>query len=115
MPFTLPSKTKLPITLLARSRRLKTLAACVLVAFAALAAPARIAAQAPQVEQQDEFKPLSELPPQDQLPAAPLLVTAYAVVLLALFFYVLSVARRLNTVQREVQRLETDIKRTGRG
>jgi CcmD family protein len=37
------------------------------------------------------------------------------VVLLALFFYVLSVARRLNTVQREVERLELDIKRGGRG
>jgi CcmD family protein len=96
-------------------RRLKTLVVCVLVALAAVAAPARTMAQQPPIEQQDEFKPLSELPPQDQLPAAPLLVTAYAVVLLALFFYVLSVARRLNTVQREVQRLESDIKRSGRG
>ena len=66
-------------------------------------------------KQTDEFVPISQLPPQDQLPAAPLLISAYSVVLLALFFYVLSVARRLNAVQREVQRLETDVKRGGRG
>jgi CcmD family protein len=90
--------------------------ACCLLALAAATVPARLAAQSqPPQEQQDEFKPISELPPQDQLPAAPLLVSAYSVVLLALFFYVLSVARRLNTVQREVQRLETDIKRGARG
>ena len=115
MPFTLPLKIEVPMTLLAVQRRLKTLVAGLLVALATVTAPAPVAAQAPQVEQQDEFKPLSELPPQDQLPAAPLLVSAYAVVLLALFFYVLSVARRLNTVQREVQRLENDIKRGNRG
>ena len=64
---------------------------------------------------QSEFVPVDSVPLTDQLPAAPLLIGAYSVVLLALFFYVLSVARRLNTVQREVQRLETDIKRGGRG
>jgi CcmD family protein len=96
-------------------RRLKMLVACCLLMLAALAAPARLAAQTPPQEQQDEFKPLSELPPQDQLPAAPLLVSAYAVVLLAFFLYVLSVARRLTTVQKEVDRLESDIKRGGRG
>jgi cell division protein FtsL len=37
------------------------------------------------------------------------------VVLLAFFLYVLSVARRLTTVQKEVDRLESDIKRGGRG
>jgi CcmD family protein len=101
-------------------RRLKTLvrriAACCLLALLALSAPARTAAQPAQPpEQQDQFRPISELPPQDQLPAAPLLIGAYSVVLLALFFYVLSVARRLNSVQREMQRLETDVKRGGRG
>jgi CcmD family protein len=57
----------------------------------------------------DEFVPISQLPPQDQLPAAPLLVTAYAFVWLALFGYLLSVGRRLGKVQREVDRLESDI------
>ena len=65
-------------------------------------------------QQQDEFVPLEELPPQDQLPAAPLLVAAYSIVVLALFGYVISVARRLNVVQRELARLESDLKRSGR-
>ena len=43
-----------------------------------------------------------------------LLVAAYVVVIVVLFLYLLSVARRLNTVQREVDRLEADVKRTGR-
>ena len=67
--------------------------------------------QQPAPKQQEEFVPVSELPAQDQLPAAPLLVTAYAFVWLALFGYVVSVSRRLSHVQREVERLESDIKR----
>jgi CcmD family protein len=59
----------------------------------------------------DEFVPISQLPPQDQLPAAPLLVTAYAFVWVALFLYVVSVARRLGKVQHEVERLESDMKK----
>jgi CcmD family protein len=59
----------------------------------------------------DEFVPISQLPPQDQLPAAPLLVTAYSFVWLALFGYLVSVAQRLSKVQREVERLESDMKR----
>lgn len=69
---------------------------------------------AQQPEPQDEFVPIDELPPQDQLPAAPLLVAAYAFVVLALFAYVVSVARRLGGVQRDLDRLESDLKRTGR-
>jgi CcmD family protein len=73
---------------------------------------AALYAQAPQ--QQDEFVPIDELPPQDQLPAAPLLVAAYSFVALALFAYVVSVARRMAVVQRELERLESDLKRSGR-
>jgi CcmD family protein len=87
------------------------LVALLLFAVAGIAA----AAQPPaQPEQQDEFVPVDTLPPQDQLPAAPLLITAYAFVMLALFGYLLSVARRLTTVQRELERLESDVKRSGR-
>ncbi len=71
-----------------------------------------ILAQQPQPEPPkptDEFVPISQLPAQDQLPAAPLLVTAYAFVWLALFGYLVSVSRRLSKVQREVERLESDI------
>jgi CcmD family protein len=69
---------------------------------------------AQQPEQQNEFIPIDQLPPQDQLPAAPLLVAAYAIVVIALFVYVMSVARRLSAVQREIERLETDMKRGSR-
>lgn len=65
-------------------------------------------------EQATEYKPISELPPTEQIPAARLLIAAYSFVLVAVFLYVLSVARRLTTVQREVERLEADVKRTGR-
>jgi CcmD family protein len=62
----------------------------------------------------DEFVPISQLPPQDQLPAAPLLVTAYAFVWIALFGYLVSVGRRLTKVQREVERLESDVAKGSR-
>ncbi|MEQ1572627.1 MAG: hypothetical protein ABL993_00140 [Vicinamibacterales bacterium] len=80
------------------------------------AVQARAQAQAPaQPQQQDEFIPIDQLPPQDQLPAAPLLIGAYVFVVLALFGYVFSIARRLTAVQRDVERLEGDIKRGSRG
>ena len=71
-------------------------------------------AQQPEPKQQDEFVPVDQLPPQDQLPAAPLLIAAYSFVALALLAYVVSVARRLGTVQRELERLEGDAKRSRR-
>jgi hypothetical protein len=64
-----------------------------------------------QRQPEDEFKPISELPPQEQLPAAPMLVAAYVFVVLALSAYVLSIARRLNAVGREIAKLESQIKR----
>jgi CcmD family protein len=68
-----------------------------------------------QTKQPDElFLPLDKLPPTEQFPAARLLIAAYVVVIVVLFLYLLSVARRLNTVQREVERLEADVKRAGR-
>lgn len=72
-------------------------------------------AQAPQPERQEVFLPASELPPLDQLPAAPLLIGAYSFVVVMLFLYVISVGRRMATVQQEIERIEADIKRTGRG
>lgn len=69
-------------------------------------------AQPPQPERQDEFVPISELPPEEQLAAQPLVIGAYAFAWLALGGYVLSVARRLDHVQREIERLETDTKRS---
>ena len=62
----------------------------------------------------DEFVPIDELPPQDQLPAAPLLVAAYSFVVLMLFAYVVSLARRLGGVQRDLDRLQSELKHHGR-
>ena len=63
-----------------------------------------------QPPRQDEFVPVSELPPTEQLPAAPLLIGAYAFVLVALFVYVLSIAKRVGAVRQEVARLEGELK-----
>jgi CcmD family protein len=79
-----------------------------------LAAATMLMQQPPAPRQQDEFVPIEELPPQDQLPAAPLLVAAYSCVVVGLFLYVISVARRLTVVQRELDRLASDLKRSGR-
>lgn len=62
----------------------------------------------------DEFVPIDQLPPQDQLPAAPLLITAYAFVVLMLFAYVWSLARRIGGVQRDLERLQSELKHNGR-
>ena len=70
--------------------------------------------QTPQQEQQTGFIPLDQLPPQEQLPAPRLLIAAYVFVLAALFLYIVSVSRRLGAVHREVQRLEADLRKSGR-
>ena len=82
----------------------------VVSAFACQRQEATVAAQQPP-EQQEEFIPIDELPPTEQMPAAPLLIGAYAFVVVVLFLYLLSVSRRLVVVQREVERLEADMKR----
>ena len=45
------------------------------------------------------------MPPADQLPAAPLLITAYAFVWIAVMVYVWSIWRRLNKVEDEMRAL----------
>ena len=72
------------------------------------------ARQPPSPDAQEEFRPVSELPPQEQYPVLPLLVGAYVFVVVVLFLYLFSLARRLTVVQREVDRLDADLKRTGR-
>jgi CcmD family protein len=74
------------------------LTSCVL-----LAAPV-LAAQPPSG--QTEFVPASTLPPTEQLPSAPLLITAYAFVWVAVMFYVWTIWRRLNKVEDEMRALE---------
>ncbi len=75
--------------------------------------PPRRTAQPPQP--QDEFVPVGNSPAPEQIPAAPLLIGAYVIVLAGLFAYVVSLSRRLGAVQRDVERLEGDLKRRGRG
>ncbi len=65
--------------------------------------------------QQEGFVPIDQLPAQEQLPAAPLLIAAYAFVLVVLFLYIVSVARRLTSVQQQMTRLEGDIVRNKKG
>ncbi|HKE84068.1 MAG TPA: hypothetical protein VKB50_09945 [Vicinamibacterales bacterium] len=64
--------------------------------------------------QQSEYVPISQLPPQDQLPAARLLIAAYSFVLVVFFLYVVSLARRLTSVQRDVDRLGASLKQSGK-
>jgi hypothetical protein len=82
----------------------------VLVLSGGLGAALPAVAQPPS-QQQTEYVPIDQLPPQDQLPAAPLLIGAYVFVPLVLFLYLLSVAKRTSAVQREIERLEGDLKR----
>src|SRR3990167_2493589 len=89
--------------------------AALLIALACAAPAVSAAAQPPAPQQQEEFIPINELPPEDQLAAAPLLVGAYVFVIVVLFLYLISLARRLTVVQREIERLDSDLKRTGRG
>jgi len=63
---------------------------------------------------QSEFVPVNGLPENEKLPAAPLLVTAYAVFLVLMIFYVWTVWRRLNKVEAEMHALEQRTMKGGR-
>jgi CcmD family protein len=54
---------------------------------------------------QGGFVPAEGVPLSDQLPAAPLLITAYAFVWVAVMFYVWTIWRRLNKVETEMRAL----------
>ena len=77
---------------------MRTLTRVIAVVFVLTMQVSPLAAQT-QPRQQEEFTPIDQLPPQDQLPAAPLLVGAYAFVLLMLFGYLVMVSRRLSAIQ----------------
>ncbi len=55
---------------------------------------------------QSEFVPAKDLPPAETIPAAPLLVTAYAVIWVLVMFYLWTIWRRLNKVETEMRSLE---------
>jgi len=85
-----------------------------LLTMAAAVAPTVALAQPPRGDPQEEFVPVKDLPQQEQLPAAPLLISAYAFVWVALLVYVWSVWRRLLKVEREMRDLAGRINQTGR-
>lgn len=86
----------------------------VLVVLCNVAAP--IAQQQPPPSAaQEGFVPVDQLPkPQDTMPAARLVAIAYAFVWLMLFGYVVSIWRRLSTVERELQSVSRRIGTGGR-
>jgi CcmD family protein len=86
---------------------------CLGVCASVAAAPQQASQPTPQRDFGD-YVPASQLPATEQIPAARLLIGAYSFVIVVLFLYIVSVSRRLGTVQREVERLEADVKRTSR-
>jgi CcmD family protein len=71
--------------------------------------------QPPPSAAQEGFVPVDQLPkPQDTMPAAPLVAAAYAFVWVMLFGYVVSIWRRLSTVEREMQSVSRRIGTGGR-
>lgn len=60
---------------------------------------------------QGGFVPVDSVPLSDQLPAAPLLVTAYAFVWVAVMVYLWTIWRRLNTVETEMRALAQKVAR----
>ena len=79
-----------------------------LTSFVLLSSPA-FARQPPTG--QGEFVPVDSVPLADQLPAAPLLVTAYAFVWIAVMVYLWTIWRRLNKVEDEMRALAQKLPR----
>ena len=78
-----------------------------------------VSAQQPPPRQptaaQEGFVPVDQLPkPQDTMPAARLVAIAYAFVWVMLFGYVVSIWRRLSTVERELHSVSRRIGSGGR-
>jgi CcmD family protein len=95
----------------------KLTAARVLLVAIALCSVAVASArqQPPPSAAQEGFVPVDQLPkPQDTMPAAPLVATAYAFVWVMLFGYVVSIWRRLSTVERELESVSRRIGAGGR-
>ena len=54
----------------------------------------------------DGFVPVTDLPPEEQLPAAPLVLSAYAIIWVAVLIYVAMLWRRLGAVQKDLDALK---------
>ena len=64
-----------------------------------------LAAAQPPEPAQDEFVPMEQVPLEDQLPAAPLLITAYAIIWVLVLGYLWSIWRRMSAVEHEIDGL----------
>jgi CcmD family protein len=91
----------------------KVMRACTVIVCLVLSTVSMVAMQPPAG--QEEFLPVKELPASDQLPAAPLLITAYALVWIILMAYLWSIWRRLGRVEREMGALGRQRSEGGRG
>jgi CcmD family protein len=80
------------------------------LAASLLAVPGPALAQLPA---QEGFVPVDQLPDQESMPAAPLVAAAYAVAWLAILIYLLSVWKRLGTVERELAEVSRRIDARG--
>ena len=77
-------------------------AAMILCAMVFLGAPAAAAVQQAPATTPDGFVPASSLPARQEMPAAPLVVAAYSVAWLAIYFYLWTIWRRIARVEREM-------------
>ena len=73
-----------------------------------------VPAAAFQQPAQGGFVPVTPLTAAEQLPAAPLLITAYAFVWVAVLVYVWSIWRRLGRVEQEMHALQQRASRNSR-
>jgi CcmD family protein len=85
---------------------MKTFIASLVLSLVAAVAAAR---QPPPA--QGGFVPIDQLPAAEPFPAAPLVIAAYAFVWLAVAFYVWSVWRRLDRVERELKAVTARVER----
>ena len=75
----------------------------------AIAVPAAVFAQQPPAAASQEYVPVDPSTAQEQLPAAPLVMAAYAVVWIAVVFYLWSIWRRLSAVERDIAQVSRRI------
>ena len=87
----------------------KWLRLCVLAA-ALVAVPALTFGQPPA---QEGFVPVEQLPGQEEMPAGPLVAAAYGVAWAAVLLYLLSIRKRLKTVEREMAEVSRRIDARG--
>ena len=84
------------------SRRVLT----ALFVFLLVTVPAWALQQQPPNSGLDGFVPLDSVPRAEAIPAAPLLLSSYAFFLVLMMFYLWTIWRRVNRVEKEMHDLE---------